>query len=149
MRKAGLPGTLYHRAPLVIPSSKYSFGYKSLQGCPLCIRGFSCTQIPHKWELNNEFCCNRVLRPCQVTDFTKTRGFYQSSFWTPKAVIIPAWNNSNSVLLPESRLRTPAERFCHQATDCTDSFLPSHHHRGSSPPRNLNFRKPTFKICAC
>lgn len=42
-KKAGLPGTLYHLAPLVMPSSKYSLGYMSVQGNPLCISVFSCT----------------------------------------------------------------------------------------------------------
>lgn len=46
-KKSDLPGTLYHLAPLVMPSSKYSLGNDSRQGYPSYISGFSCTQTPH------------------------------------------------------------------------------------------------------
>lgn len=48
-----IPATLYHLAPLVMPSSKYSSGYRSSQGCPLCIREFSCTHITQESSTKN------------------------------------------------------------------------------------------------
>lgn len=72
MRDVCIPGTLYQLAPLVMPSSKYSSGYRSSQGCPLCMRGFSCThKNTHKWEVNNDDRCTQVFKPCLPTDFTK------------------------------------------------------------------------------
>lgn len=147
VREVGIPATLYQLAPLVMPSSKYSSGYRSSQGCPLCIRGFSCThKNTHKWELNNEHCCTQVFKPCLSQIFymasisAPAPHFVFNHNVKPQTDIIPAWNRSglNSVQLPVSTLWTAAGRPCRQATGCTVISLLCHHQRGSWPPRNLN-----------
>lgn len=148
MRDVCIPGTLYQLAPLVMPSSKYSSGYRSSQGCPLCMRGFSCThKNTHKWEVNNVDRCTQVFKPCLPTDFTKIPWFptalnstvcFQWPSGATGSFQSPGWNRSHSVQLPVSTLWTPAERSCRQVMGCTESSVLCHHHRGSLPPRNLH-----------
>lgn len=60
-RAWNIPATLYHLAPLVMPSSKYSCVYRFSQVCPLCIREFSCTHITQESSTKNP-----VLPPQQT-----------------------------------------------------------------------------------
>lgn len=97
------PATLYQLAPLVMPSAKYSPGYRLTQGCPLCIRGFSCkcmtthTRIKKRKRKTQ----STVARPCLINDLLSQGGALPLHFTIsynkePQVETTPA-GSSNSV----------------------------------------------------